>query len=58
MNLGDRAQVSAEMLIVTAAVLAIAFLLVKGLGETAAQGVSKMNSTTKKILNELDRIAK
>jgi len=56
MKLGDRAQVSAEMLIVTAAVLSIAFLLVRGLGDTAAQGVSKMNSTTNKIMQELDKI--
>ncbi|MCD4739772.1 hypothetical protein K8R43_01120 [archaeon] len=52
----ESAQVSAELIIVIAAVLAVAVILVKQLRDTAQDGSKKMSEKSKKVLSEIDKI--
>lgn len=52
----ESAQVSAELIIVIAAVLAVAVILVKQLRDTAQDGSKKMSEKSDKLLSEIDKI--
>lgn len=52
----NKAQVSAELILVMAAVLAVAILLVKQLQDTAKSGSKKLDEKTEKVLKEIDKI--
>jgi hypothetical protein len=52
----ERAQVSAELIIVIAAVLAVAIILVRQLRDTAKEGSKKMSEKSDKVLSEVDKI--
>ena len=52
----SKAQVSAELILVMAAVLAVAILLVKQLQDTAKSGSKKLDEKTEKVLKEIDKI--
>jgi len=54
----NKGQVSTEMILVLAAVVAIALILIQNLSSTAEQAAGKLNSTTTKLLDEIDRIVK
>ncbi|MBN3037671.1 MAG: hypothetical protein JW834_04475 [Candidatus Diapherotrites archaeon] len=54
--MNERAQVSAELIIVIAAVLAVALLLVRGLQETAHEGSARLTNKSAEILSEIDDI--
>ena len=49
-----RAQVSAEVIIVTAAVLAVAFILVMQLQKTANDGSKAMSNNAKSVFKEIN----
>ncbi len=51
-----RAQVSAEMIIVIAAVLAVALIFIKNFSATALKGSQKMVNKTEELLAEIDKI--
>jgi len=46
------------MILVLAAVVAVALLLIQNLSSTAEQAAGKMNATTTKLLDEIDKIVK
>lgn len=52
----SRAQISAELIIVMAAVLAVALILVKNLGSTAQSASSKMSNKSDDLLREIEGI--
>jgi preprotein translocase subunit SecG len=52
----QKAQSSAELIIVIAAVLAVAVILVKQLQETASKGAKKMGEKSDKLFKEIDKI--
>lgn len=52
----EKAQVSAELILVIAAVLAVALLLVKQLRETAEDGSKKLHKKSDEVLSEIDKI--
>ena len=52
----DRAQISVEMLLIAAAVLAIAFIIIQSLNSTAGTAVNKLNSTSNKLLDEIGNL--
>ena len=52
----ERAQISAELIIIIAAVLAIALVLIKNLQSTVAEGSTKMNNSSGEILTEIENI--
>jgi len=52
-----KAQVSAEMILLIAAVLAVALVLVSQIQEVAKQGAKAVKDNAKKLDNELDAIA-
>jgi len=52
----NKAQVSTEMILVLAAVVAVALLLIQNLSSTADQAVGRLNKTTTKLLDEIDMI--
>ena len=52
----ENAQISAELILVIAAVLAVAIILVKQLQDTAKAGSKKLEEKSEKILKEIDKI--
>jgi competence protein ComGC len=52
----DRAQISIEMIIVLAAVVALVLIFVSQLRQTSAQGTKAIDDKTKKIFEEIDKI--
>lgn len=54
----EKAQVSAEMLIVLAALVAVAIILVMQLQKTAEKGSAAANSRTDRAIEELNAIGK
>ncbi|MFH0986960.1 MAG: class III signal peptide-containing protein [Candidatus Micrarchaeota archaeon] len=52
----NRAQISAELLIITAAIVAIAVLLIASLRSTASDSNSKLESLSKSALSEIKKI--
>ncbi|OIO27486.1 hypothetical protein COX86_01875 [Candidatus Micrarchaeota archaeon CG_4_10_14_0_2_um_filter_60_11] len=52
----ERAQVSIEMIIVAAAVVAVAVILVTQFQNTASQGGKKLSDVTDKAFDEIDSI--
>ncbi len=54
--IGNKAQVSAELIIVIAALLAVALVFVKSLSSTVGQASKKMNHTAKGVLDKIDEI--
>ncbi|MFH1199593.1 MAG: hypothetical protein V1708_00840 [Candidatus Micrarchaeota archaeon] len=55
-SLGSRAQVSAELLIVIAAVTALAIVLVSQLQQSAKTGAANLEKKTKNAWDEVDKI--
>jgi len=56
MQLDSRAQISIELIIVLAAVVAIVLLLVTQLQETSLQGRDQIKETSKKVFDEIGNI--
>ena len=54
----NRAQISAELIIVIAAVLAIALILIKTLGSTSKTAAGKLNSSADKLMQEIEELGK
>ena len=52
----NRAQVSAELIIVIAALLAVAMVFVQSLSSTVEQASKRMNHTAKSVLDKIDAI--
>ncbi len=52
----EKAQISAEMIVVMAAVLAVSFIMIKGLSGTATKASNKMNNKTDEVLSKIDEI--
>jgi len=52
----NRAQISAELLIIMAAVIAIALILLKSLMSTASSGAEKLNKSSSAMMDEIDGI--
>lgn len=52
----QRAQISIELIIVLAAVVAVVLLLVTQLQETSKEGTKVIDAKTKKIFKEIDDI--
>jgi hypothetical protein len=52
----ERAQISVELIIVLAAVVAVVLLLVTQLQETADKGAKKMDETAEKVFSKIDKI--
>lgn len=52
----DRAQISVELIIVLAAVVAVVLVLVSQLQATSSQGSKKLEQTTKSVLDKIDDI--
>ena len=52
----SKAQVSAELILIMAAVLAVAILLVKQLQDTAKSGSKKIDEKADKVFKEIDKI--
>lgn len=52
----ERAQISAELIIIMAAILAIAFIVVTQLQSTAQKGSEKLGNKTEDVLNKIDEI--
>jgi len=52
----ERAQISVELIIVLAAVVAVVLLLVTQLQETATEGSKKMDDTAEDIFKKIDKI--
>jgi hypothetical protein len=52
----ERGQVSAELIIVMAAVLAVALVLVSSLQDTSKEGAEQVSKKTKKVIEEIGRI--
>lgn len=53
----ERAQISAEMIVVMAAVLAVAMIMIKGLSNTATRASSKVSNETDDLISEMDNIS-
>ena len=54
----NKGQISAELLIIMAAVLAVAFILVQSLSGTAKDASSKLEKSSNRLLEEIDNITK
>ncbi|MEI7961753.1 MAG: hypothetical protein WCI04_05450 [archaeon] len=52
----ERAQISVELIIVLAAVVAVVLVLVSQLQATSADGSKKLEETSKKVLAKIDDI--
>ena len=52
----NKAQISAELLIIMAAVIAIALILLKSMTGTAGSASDKLNESSGAMLNEIDDI--
>lgn len=55
-SMEDRAQISAELLIIMAAVVGFSLLLVQNLSSTSGEAVSKLNESTDELMSEIDNI--
>ena len=55
-TLGERGQVSAELIIVIAAVLAVALIFVTQLGETAKKGSAELGNKSEDVLAAIRKI--
>ncbi len=56
LNLGKKAQISVELIIVLAAVVALVLLLVSQLQETSKEGAKVIEEKSGKIFKEIDKI--
>ena len=56
MKLGNRGQVSAELIIVIAALLAVALVFISSLNNTVKDASKKMGEKSKDVLGEIDQI--
>lgn len=54
--LGEKAQISVELIIVLAAVVALVLLLVSQLQQTSEDGVKIIEEKSKKIFQEIEKI--
>ncbi len=54
--LGQKAQISVELIIVLAAVVALVLLLVSQLQQTSEEGTKVIEEKSKKIFQEIDNI--
>ncbi len=54
--LGEKAQISVELIIVLAAVVALVLLLVSQLQQTSEEGTKVIEEKSKKIFQEIDNI--
>ena len=52
----EKGQVSAELLIIIAALIAVAVILVTQLGNTAATSAEKVNSKSEDVFKKIDEI--
>ncbi len=52
----NRAQISAELLIIMAAVVGFSLLLIQNLSGTSEKAVSKLNESTDELMGEIDNI--
>ena len=52
----ERAQISVELIIVLAAVVAVVLVLVSQLQATSAQGSKRLEETSKSVLDKIDDI--
>ncbi len=52
----EKAQISVELIIVLAAVVAVVLLLVTQLQETASEGAKKMDKSAESIFKKIDKI--
>ncbi len=52
----DKGQVSAEMLVLMAAVLAVAWLVLSSMSSTAKSSTETVNRTTGKILDKIEKM--
>jgi len=55
-NLGCKAQISVELIIVLAAVVALVLLLVSQLQQTSEDGAKVIEEKSKKIFQEIEKI--
>ena len=55
-KLGKKAQISVELIIVLAAVVALVLLLVSQLQETSKEGAKIIEEKSKKIFQEIEKI--
>ena len=55
-KLGEKAQISVELIIVLAAVVALVLLLVSQLQETSKEGAKIIEEKSKKIFQEIEKI--
>ncbi len=55
-KLDEKAQVSIELIVVLAAVVAIVLLLVGQLQETSKEGVKEFDETTSEVFKEIKKI--
>lgn len=53
---GERAQISVELIIVLAAVVALVLLLVSQLQQTSEKGAKAIEEKSKKIFQEIEKI--
>lgn len=54
--LEEKGQISIELIIILAAVVALVLLLVSQLQDTSAEGVKVINEKAKKIFNQIEKI--
>lgn len=52
----DKAQISAELLVVMAAVVGFALLLIQNISSTSEEAVGKLNETSGALMEEIDNI--
>ncbi len=52
----EKAQVSAELLIITAAIIAVAIILITQLQHTAEKGKNTLAEKSDKVFNEIENI--
>lgn len=56
MEIDERAQISVELIIVLAAVVALVLLLVSQLRSTGEEGTKAIQEKSKKVFEEIDKI--
>ncbi|MBM3282305.1 MAG: hypothetical protein FJY86_03120 [Candidatus Diapherotrites archaeon] len=56
LHMETRAQISIELIIVMAAVVAVVLLLVTQLQDSSEKGINKLSKKTKDIFDEIDAI--
>lgn len=52
----DKAQISAELLIIMAAVIGFSLLLVQNISSTSKEAAGKLNESTDNLMGEIDNI--